>query len=115
MRYDINSVGKLPLSAGLCNSFCKELFSLYGYHTVPGTAYYNTHEALQIALSSFLIYNRDYYTLEINDVENLVKRTKKQLDGKFKDGMDDKILELWLKYANQMTDFEKIMAGWDKL
>lgn len=117
MSYALDDVTRLRLSEELIAPFCKELaLSLDKERHFPSAPSTDDYYIFIRNLISWETDLEDYVnTVEYQLAGTAVERAKIAINAKTIDKSNGKILELWLKYANQMTDFEKVMAGWDKL
>ncbi len=118
MSYEIGDAYNLELPQELRNAFYYELCTLCGVE--PYDMWLTTKgEVVQedvVRILSVGIKLTDYKnTLAYQLANSSTERAKIAFEAEAHKESEQAILDLWLKYANQMTDFEKIMAGWSKL
>lgn len=111
MSYTIEDVLRLELPEKLSIEFRKELWPLNLTHR-PEYTFENLREGILTQLAP-----SDYYKDSLRYVlaDTVKERAIAAMEAKPDAAIAERILQVWLKYANQMTDFEKTMQGWDKL
>lgn len=118
MSYRLEDVIRLKLPVSLASEFLKELSStFYPLETskIPDNGdLTNIYSHISSIVRSKIVLEDYRSTAEYLLVEDPVKRAKIAMRAQIKDHADQIILSIWLKYADQMTQFEKAMAGWDK-
>lgn len=116
-RYCYEDISRLPLSDEFLLPFLKDLSS--HSHAGIGQAYTLEPDALrdkikQILHLSILVLEDYKSTPEYLLADNNQDRAKIAMEAKIVGRSKDKVLQMWLKYADQMSEFEKVMMGWDK-
>ena len=112
MKYEYDDIKKYRLGDEQGAAFQDEMLQRYtkrtGFKTVPYDFAYIPRLLERCAETSY----RDSLVYMLAD--NGVERAKAVFNGPSSEHRTN-VLEIWLKYANQMSPVEKTLLGWDKI
>lgn len=116
MKYSIADVRRLPLREDLLGACITEMckfLRVLGPVTQAGAAYEQRH---LVSLTQHPAVLEDYQnSVEYLLSENNKQRAKIAFEAKVRANTNDALIAIWTEHADKMMEFEKIMAGWDKI
>lgn len=114
MKYEYNDIIKLQLSDEALKLFIKSIYDEYavdmGHYLTHGKQYKDMMKiVLSIAGTNSYKKRQEYMS-----AENIRDKAIAAMLGPT-ENHKQKILDLWIKAANTMSTFEKVMNDWDKV